>query len=233
MEKKSFLMYLEYEEQLSDLSDEELGMLLRAIFQYEKDGTEPNLAGLLKMAFSFIKGNLNRDRNKYDRRCETSAINGAKGGRPKNEKPNSKPNEKPKKPKTADIDNEIDNDNDNDTDIDIDNDIVIDNDNEIDMYSLTNFFEKEFGQLISSTVYQKLIDYQKIFDNRLIKQAIKECVYANVRTMNYLDGVLKNWKGEGITTYAQWKIKQQKIKEKRLPVDYFEYDWLNEEKEND
>ena len=207
MEKKSFLMYLEYEEQLSDLSDEELGMLLRAIFQYEKDGTEPNLVGLLKMAFSFIKGNLNRDRNKYDRRCETSAINGAKGGRPKNEKPNSKPNEKPKKPKKADIDNEI------------------------DIYSLTNFFEKEFGQLISSTVYQKLIDYQKIFDNRLIKQAIKECVYANVRTMNYLDGVLKNWKGEGITTYAQWEIKQQKIKEKRVPVDYFEYDWLNEEKE--
>ena len=226
MEKKSFLMYLEYEEQLADLSDEELGQLMRAIFQYEKDGTEPKFIGLLKMAFSFIKGNLNRDKQKYDKRCETSAINGKKGGRPSNKKPNEKPNEKPKKPKKADIDNEIDNDN--DTDNEIDNDIVIDNDNDNELIDLFSFFEKEFGQTISSTTYQKLLSYQKEFDDELIKQAIRECVYSNVRTVNYLNGILNNWKGEGILTYSQW-LQKSKKKETNESVEYFEYDWLNED----
>ena len=38
--KKAFLMYYEYEEQLKDLSDEELGKLVRAMFRFEKLGFE-------------------------------------------------------------------------------------------------------------------------------------------------------------------------------------------------
>lgn len=64
MEKKSFLMYLDYDELLEDLSDEELGQLMRAIFEYEKEGSEPNFKGLLKMAFAFIKAKLEEDKEK-------------------------------------------------------------------------------------------------------------------------------------------------------------------------
>lgn len=120
--KNSFLIYYEYEEQLSILSDEQLGILLRAIFKYEKNNEIPKLDGVLQLAFMFIKGNLDRDREKYDKRCETSANNGKLGGRPPKEKPNSKPNKNLKKPKKADNDNEIDNVNDNE--IDIDNNIT-------------------------------------------------------------------------------------------------------------
>lgn len=228
MEKSSFLMYTEYDEQLNDLTDEELGQLMRAIFKYEKDGTEPKFTGLLKMAFSFIKGNLNRDKQKYDKRCETSAINGKKGGRPSTKKPNEKPNEKPKKPKKAYNDNDIDNDTDNDTD----NDIDIDNDNDNELIDLFSFFENEFGQTISSTTLSKLSEYQKEFDDELIKQAIRECVYANVRTIYYLDGILNNWRGEGIKTYSQWQAKNKiREKNKKPKVEVFDYDWLNEEEE--
>lgn len=118
--KNSFLIYYEYEEQLSILSDEELGQLIRAIFKYEKNNEMPNFKGVLQIAFLFIKGNLDRDREKYDKRCETSAVNGKLGGRPPKEKPNLKPNNNLKKPKKADndIDNDIDNVNDNDNVID-------------------------------------------------------------------------------------------------------------------
>ena len=81
--KNSFLMYHEYREILEDLTNEELGILFRAILDYEIDGVEPNFTGMSKMAFKVIKGNLDRDSQKYDKRCETSSENGKLGGRPK------------------------------------------------------------------------------------------------------------------------------------------------------
>lgn len=81
--KSSFLIYLSYEEQFNLLSDEELGQLMRAIMQYEKTGEVPKLEGMLKMAFSFIKSQLDKDNEKYNEVCERNKRNGALGGRPK------------------------------------------------------------------------------------------------------------------------------------------------------
>ena len=50
MEKASFLMYLDYEEQFNIMTDEQIGQLMRAIIKYEKTGEAPNLDGMLKMA---------------------------------------------------------------------------------------------------------------------------------------------------------------------------------------
>ena len=63
MEKASFLMYLDYEKQFNIMTDEQIGQLMRAIIKYEKTGEVPNLDGMLKMAFSFIKTNQNMKRN--------------------------------------------------------------------------------------------------------------------------------------------------------------------------
>ena len=85
MEKASFLMYLDYEEQFNIMTDEQIGQLMRAIIKYEKTGEVPNLDGMLKMAFSFIKTQLDRDREKYQARSEKNRENAKKGGRPKKE----------------------------------------------------------------------------------------------------------------------------------------------------
>lgn len=120
-EKKSFVVYTDWEEALKYFSDAEAGEIFRALFQYVKDGTTPEFShNSLNAVFSFMRSALDRDLIAYEERCRKNKENGAKGGRPK--KPNGfeenpkKPNgyfEKPKKP---------DNDNDN----------VIDNENEID-----------------------------------------------------------------------------------------------------
>lgn len=175
--KNSFLIYYEYEEQLSTLSDEQLGVLLRAIFKYEKYNEVPKLDGVLQLAFMFIKGNLDRDREKYDKRCETSANNGKLGGRPPSKKPNLKPNENLKKPKKADNDNVNDNVNVNVNDNEIVNDTDIKKENKKEKI--------HFADLVTMTndEYEKLIaTYGKSFAD--------QCIY-----------VLDNYKGSSGKKY--------------------------------
>lgn len=85
MDKSSFLIYLDYQEQFDLLTDEEAGRLIKAIIKYEKTGEIPRLDGMLKMAFSFIKTQLDRDREKYNQKCEKNRENAKRGGRPKKE----------------------------------------------------------------------------------------------------------------------------------------------------
>lgn len=82
-EKISFLIYLDYEEHFNLMTDEQLGKLIRAIMEYEKTRIIPELDGMVKMAFSFIKAQLDRDREKYEDKCAKNRENGKKGGRPK------------------------------------------------------------------------------------------------------------------------------------------------------
>ena len=83
MDKSSFLIYLDYEEQFNLLTDEQVGQLMRAIIKYERTREIPQLDGVIKMAFSFIKTQLDRDREKYEARCEKNRENAKRGGRPK------------------------------------------------------------------------------------------------------------------------------------------------------
>lgn len=109
-DKKSFLLYTEYKEHLALLNDEERGKLLMGLFEYAETGIEPYFDGMLKMAFSFIKTQMDRDLEKYESVCERNKANGAKGGRPsKKEKQKlQKPSGifgNPDKPPKADNDN--------------------------------------------------------------------------------------------------------------------------------
>lgn len=73
MEKKgSFIMYLDYEEHFSFLSDKEIGILMHGIFQYVRSGEIPNFKKnkALNMAFSFMKTNIDIDNQKYQKKCE-------------------------------------------------------------------------------------------------------------------------------------------------------------------
>jgi len=83
MDKSSFLIYLDYEEQFNLLTDEQVGQLMRAIIKYERTREIPQLDGVIKIAFSFIKTQLDRDREKYEARCEKNRENAKRGGRPK------------------------------------------------------------------------------------------------------------------------------------------------------
>ena len=55
-EKRSFILYSSYMEQFNELSDEQAGKLIKAIFMYAEKKIIPEFDdGMVKMAFSFIK----------------------------------------------------------------------------------------------------------------------------------------------------------------------------------
>lgn len=107
------ILYYEHAEQLNMLSREDRGDVMSAMLEYGMTGNfTVELSPVARMAFSFIKQQMDRDAEKYATKCAKNAANGAKGGRPKAEKEESgeeseddeedeKPNgyfENPKKP---------------------------------------------------------------------------------------------------------------------------------------
>ncbi|MBP5580786.1 MAG: hypothetical protein J6X85_03180, partial [Ruminococcus sp.] len=70
-EKKSFILYSDAEEQWSMLTDEQAGILIKALFRYADTGERLETTdGMLLMAFSFISAQIDRDKAKYKSTCE-------------------------------------------------------------------------------------------------------------------------------------------------------------------
>lgn len=110
-DRKSFLMYNSHYEAVKNFSDDILGKLMRAVFEYQINGVEP-ADNDIRLAFSFIKIQLNLDNSKYQKKVEANRENGTNGGRPKTKKKQKthsvikKPTETEQKPtviKKADV----------------------------------------------------------------------------------------------------------------------------------
>lgn len=66
----SFILYTSYYALIEGLTDEQLGQLTRAIFLYARDGEIISLEPVVRMAFVFIKDNIERNQDKYQAKCE-------------------------------------------------------------------------------------------------------------------------------------------------------------------
>jgi hypothetical protein len=80
--KRSFLLHIDSLDVLDDLTDEECGMLFKAIRAYQT-GDEIELSGLVRVAFSPFRNQFNRDDDKYNLTCKRRAEAGSKGGKQK------------------------------------------------------------------------------------------------------------------------------------------------------
>ncbi len=100
--KESFLLYTSFYEPLKTLSNEQLGKLFKAIFEYEINGIE-DVETDIQIAFAFIKNQLLLDSQKYEAKCQKNKENGKLGGRPKANKANgnSKTKRFKRKPKRS------------------------------------------------------------------------------------------------------------------------------------
>jgi hypothetical protein len=58
--KNSFVVMQEHKEIFDSLTDEQAGLLIKAIFQYEEDKSEPEFDGVLKFAFIPIRQSLDK-----------------------------------------------------------------------------------------------------------------------------------------------------------------------------
>ena len=110
MTKDGFVIYKSFYAPIQSLSDESLGKLFRAIFEYQIHGVCVELPIELTMAFNFFKTKFESDNIKYEAVVERNKLNGRKGGRPLKEDAENETEENPKnpvgfeKPKKADKD---------------------------------------------------------------------------------------------------------------------------------
>ena len=83
-EKKSFLIYFDWEAPIDCLDDKSLGKLFRGIFKYAKNNTEPDFSDpMLYVIFSFVKAAIDRDNLSYEQRCKQNSENAKKGAEKK------------------------------------------------------------------------------------------------------------------------------------------------------
>lgn len=80
MEKKSFVMYADYQKHIARLSDGDAGKLMKAIFAYVNGSDEVQLSPAADMAFSFIKERIDHDTKKWNAICQKRSEAGKKSG---------------------------------------------------------------------------------------------------------------------------------------------------------
>ena len=85
MQKNSFVLRNSYADIFSDMTDKQAGVLIKVIFKYiaAKDVTEDLKDVEVKMAWKFIKQDIDYDTQKYEALCIKRAEYGKQGGRPK------------------------------------------------------------------------------------------------------------------------------------------------------
>jgi len=112
-DKKSIIVYADWQEQFDSLTDEEAGKLIKHFFAYVND-ENPTSDRLTELMFIPLKKALKRDLRKYESYIDKQKSNGKKGGRPKTQKTQAFL-EKAKKADSVNVnvnDNVSDNDND-------------------------------------------------------------------------------------------------------------------------
>lgn len=192
--KKGFVLYYDYREHLTLLSDEERGKLLMALLNYGESHEEPNLDGAALMAFSFIRSQMDRDAEKYAKTCEKRKEAGKQGGRPskakaaeEGEKKTLTPPKKQTKAKKANAFSEnqneakkADTDTNKDTDTDTDTDIIIPpnpprgTQSDIQEKRFNEFwseYPKKIGKKAAQNAWKKLKPDATLFDR--IMQAVR------------------------------------------------------------
>lgn len=105
--RKAFVFYKEWKEAIKDLPDDIRLEIYESIIEYAATGDIQGLKPMAKVAFNFIKADIDRDIEKYVSMAERNKSNGNKGGRPKTQNNPENPvgfsetQNNPSKPKKA------------------------------------------------------------------------------------------------------------------------------------
>ena len=112
--RDSFVLYCSLLKPVQGLSDEALGRLFRALYDYQTTGSE-DVAEDIAIPFAYIVNQFRIDEEKYERICNRNMANGLKGGAPRgNQNARKTTQNNPKQPKTTQNDpNDNDNENEN------------------------------------------------------------------------------------------------------------------------
>lgn len=198
--KDSFILYTEQREVINKLSDEQAGRLIKAIYEYVETEKMPELDSLLDIVIIPFKQNLDRNKEKYNKISEIRAKAGAKGGKQKKQLQT----EESKCNDNDNVNDNVDEDVDDNEDVNVN---VNDNDNVSDscvdgLHEVIDFYNNNIG-VITPFGLEVLSSYAEEMSSDLIILAMKKSVEANIRTIQYIKGILNNWRKKGIKTVIE------------------------------
>lgn len=232
MKKESFILYNSFYEPIKALKNEQLGKLLRAIFNYTINGEITQDEEII-IAFMFIKNQLDIDSTKWEeernKRSEAGRLGGIKRAIKQNQALSSKSkqcltdlsNAKQSQANQADNVNVNVNVNDNVNDLLLTTTTTNNN--------IYDYIEENFSRTLSPVEITTIDEWLSWFKEDIIKYAIKISILNNKKTFNYVNGILKNWKSCGYKTLQEIKDIETKREEKEeKKFELFDYDWLNE-----
>lgn len=228
--KDSFILYTEQKEIIDKLTDEQAGKLIKAIYQYAKDGTMPELDMLLEIAFIPIKQNLERNSEKWEDIKQKRSEAGKLGAKIKKQNQANQANANFALSKQA---NEAVNVNVNVNDnVNVTATAVIGSDscadgslqsdscadevaNSNDVISETSqfdscadgivkFYEANIG-LITPYEFELLNSYRADFSDDVITYALQLQVENKASGISYTKAILNNWKKSNIKTLLEAK----------------------------
>lgn len=83
MARECFAAYHSYRKAIEPLTDAERGRLFAALLEYSETGTAPDLRGSERYLYPLMKEQIDRDKKRYESRCEVNRKNGSLGGQAK------------------------------------------------------------------------------------------------------------------------------------------------------
>ena len=171
-DKKSFMMYLDTIAQWDMLTDAQAGQLVKALMAYANDGTLIDIDdGMVKMAFSFMSAQIDRDNEKYAEKCKQ---NSEKARIRWHKKDADACNGIPMDANDADKDKEKDKEKDTDTD----------KDKERDKDNLITLTPQEYKKLV--------LDYGETTVSEYVEKVENYCRSSGKRYKNY-DATIRTW----------------------------------------
>ena len=205
--KDSFILYTEQKAVIDKLTDEQAGKLIKAIYEYVQNGEMPELDTVLDLVITPFKTVLDKDKESYERVCKARAEAGAKGGKQKKQMQTNESKDKQKKQMQTKDSKSDDNDNEYDNEYEYDNDNVtakaVVSDSCVDgLQEVIDFYNNNIG-VITPFGLEVLSSYAEEMSSDLIILAMKKSVEANIRTIQYIKGILNNWRKKGIKTVIE------------------------------
>lgn len=91
-------------------------------------------------------------------------------------------------------------------------------------------FEKEFGRPLSPVEYEIIKAWiTSGISEELIKGALKEAVFNNVRNLRYIDKILSEWEKKGFKSVDEVDSYLKKKEVNNPKQELFDYNWLEDE----
>lgn len=206
--KDSFVLYTDQKAVIDKLSNEQAGKLIKAIYTYVETEQLPKLDMTLDLVITPFITTIDRDKQKYIKKCNENKNNANKRWNKKNTnvcdciQTNTN---------YADSDSDTDSVSDNDTDSDNNNSDVVSDSCVDGLQEIIDFYNNNIGA-ITPFGLETLLDYAKEMPSDLIILAMKKATEANIRTIQYIKGILNNWSKKGVKTVADAEREDEQFK---------------------